>query len=135
MMTSPRQLLARVAPRLEGPLLIGRAGAGLAMLIAPAVVAEAWLGSRSRTSTAFVRAIGARDLVLVLGQRRASPATNTRWRRLAGASDLFDAVVAVERAIVRRRPASAVIAIPALGSAFLTAVTTSGRPTAQGARH
>ena len=134
MMASPRRFVAQVAPRLERPLLIGRAAAGLAMLIAPAMVADAWLGTTSKTSRAFVRAIGARDLVLALGLRRASPATNSRWRRLAGASDLFDAVIAVERAIVRRRPASAVIAIPALGSALLTVVTTSGRSTEQGAR-
>lgn len=118
-MTS-RTVFERVGRRLEGPLLIGRAGAGLVMLAVPGVVADVWLGSRSHRSRTFVRAVGVRDLVICAGQLRVRPHTNARWRQVGGVSDLFDAAIALDRAVIQRRLASAAIAVPALASVLLS---------------
>ena len=122
-MTGSLRRLQQLAPRLEPPLLIGRAGLGLVMATAPAVVGYPWLGTRSRSSCRFVRAIGIRDLVICAGQLRARPQTRVRWRQFAAASDVFDALVSLAWAVARRRPASGAVAVPALGSAGLTALT------------
>ncbi len=123
-MTTPPRRLVQIAHRLEGPLLIGRAGAGLVMLATPGFVANLWLGTRSRTGRRFVRAIGVRDLIICAGQLRARPHVGDGWRRFAAAADLFDAVVALGRAVTCRRALHAAIAVPAIGSAALTGLMT-----------
>jgi hypothetical protein len=122
---SVRSLLEGAARSLDGPLLIGRVMAGVTMLVMPGVVADIWLNSRSRRSRWFVRAVGVRDLLISAGQRRTLPPGQAGWRWAAVAADLADAAIALDRAVVGRRPATATIAVPALGSALLTGLTTS----------
>jgi hypothetical protein len=123
---SLRPRLEEAARRLEGPLSIGRVVAGVTMLIAPTLVADIWLGSSSRRSRRFVRAVGVRDLMISAGQRRARPPVQAGWRWAGVAADLADAAIALDRAVVARRPVTATIAVPALGSALLTGLALSG---------
>jgi hypothetical protein len=124
MRRSSRRLLD-AARRLERPLLIGRVVAGLTLLVAPGPVADLWLNSESRPSRWFVRAVGVRDLVISAGQLRTLPPGRAAWRWAGVAADLADAAIALDRAVVGRRPATATIAVPAVGSALLTGLTTS----------
>jgi hypothetical protein len=122
---SLRPLLEDAALRFERPLLIGRVVAGVTMLVAPRIVADIWLGSRSGRSRQFVRAVGVRDLVISAGQLGARPPAQAGWRWAGVAADLSDAAIALGRAVVGRRLATATIAVPALGSALLAGVAPS----------
>lgn len=125
MTSSLRPLLEDAAQRFERPLLIGRVVAGVTMLVAPTLLADIWLGSSSRRSRRFVRAVGVRDLVISAGQRRARPPVHAGWRWAGVVADLADAAIALDRAVIGRRPATAAIAVPALGSALLTGLAPS----------
>jgi hypothetical protein len=58
-------------------LAMARAGIGVAMLAAPGLVAGTWVGfteGRSPSGRTLARALGARELALGLGLKRASTA-------------------------------------------------------------
>jgi hypothetical protein len=74
---------------------LGRAAIGAALIAAPALVTQGWLGDDARTDAARVlgRALGARDAALGLGlvQALSSGGSARPWLQAAALADAVDA--------------------------------------------
>jgi hypothetical protein len=98
----------------------GRAGLGVALLVAPGPIGRRWLGPDARRPAARValRAMGARDVAIGLGalQALATDAPARAWLRAGAVGDATDVLVTLRA----RRD------LPLLGTVLVSAMATGG---------